>query len=47
MKLGQIGVVSGDTAKQMGSVYGIDVAIMGSVLIYNVDPTISENIKSH
>jgi tetratricopeptide (TPR) repeat protein len=46
MKLGQIGVVSGDTAKEMGSVYGIDVAIMGSVLIYNVDPNISENIKS-
>ena len=46
MKLGQIGIVSGDTAKQMGSVYGIDVAIMGSVLIYNVDPSISENIKT-
>ncbi len=46
MKLGQIGVVSGNTAKQMGSVYGIDVAIMGSVLLYNVDATSSEGTKS-
>jgi len=46
MKLGQIGVVSGTTAKQMGRVYGIDVAIMGSVLLYNVDTTRSEGTKS-
>lgn len=46
MKLGQMGVVSGNTAKQMGSVYGIDVAIMGSVLLYNVDGTTSEGTKS-
>ncbi len=46
MKLGQIGVVSGNTAKQMGSVYGIDVAIMGSVLLYNVDANSSEGTKS-
>ena len=46
MKLGQIGVVSGNTAKQMGKVYGIDVAIMGSVLLYNVDSTSSDGFKS-
>ena len=46
MKLGQIGVVSGNTAKQMGSVYGIDIAIMGSVLLYKVDSIISDGIKS-
>jgi len=46
MKLGQIGVVSGNTAKQMGRVYGIDVAIMGSVLLFNVDSTSSEGTKS-
>lgn len=46
MKLGQIGVVSGNTAKQMGRVYGIDVAIMGSVLLYKVDSTTSDGIKS-
>lgn len=46
MKLGQIGVVSGNTAKQMGKVYGIDVAIMGSVLLYNVDSTSSDGTKS-
>lgn len=46
MKLGQIGVVSGNTATQMGRVYGIDVAIMGSVLLYNVDSTLSEGTKS-
>jgi len=46
MKLGQIGVVSGNTAKQMGRVYGIDVAIMGSVLLFNVDSASSEGTKS-
>lgn len=46
MKLGQIGVVSGNTAKQMGRVYGIDVAIMGSVLLYKVDSSVSDGIKS-
>lgn len=46
MKLGQIGVVSGNTAKQMGRVYGIDVAIMGSVLLYKVDSTASDGLKS-
>ena len=46
MKLGQIGVVSGNTAKQMGRVYGIDVAIMGSVLLYNVDSNSSDGTKS-
>ena len=45
MKLGQIGVVSGNTAKQMGKVYGIDVAIMGSVLLYNVDSTSSDGTQ--
>ncbi|MGD8368974.1 MAG: tetratricopeptide repeat protein, partial [Desulfobacterales bacterium] len=37
MKLGQIGVVSAASAKEMGRVYGIDVAIMGSVLLFKVD----------
>jgi len=46
MKLGQIGVVSGNTAKQMGRVYGIDVAIMGSVLLFKVDSNTSDGIKS-
>ncbi|MDP2646951.1 MAG: CsgG/HfaB family protein [Desulfobacterales bacterium] len=46
MKLGQIGVVSSNTAKEMGRVYGIDVAIMGSVLLYKVDTSISDGTKS-
>jgi len=46
MKLGQIGVVSANSAKEMGRVYGIDVAIMGSVLLYKVDTTISHGTKS-
>ncbi len=46
MKLGQIGVVSASSAKEMGRVYGIDVAIMGSVLLYKVDTTISHGTKS-
>ena len=46
MKLGQIGVVSGTTAKQMGKVYGIDMAIMGSVLLYVVDSSTSDGTKT-
>jgi len=46
MQLGQIGVVSSDSAKEMGRVYGIDVAIMGSVLLFKVDATSSEGIKT-
>lgn len=37
MKLGQIGVVSEETAKEMGRIHGIDYAIMGSVLLFKVD----------
>merc|ERR1711879_1006757 len=46
MKLGQIGVVSEDTAKEMGRLYGIDVAIMGSVLLFKVDETKSERAET-
>lgn len=46
MKLGQIGIVSGETAKEMGRVYGIDVAIMGSVLLFKVDSSNSEGVKT-
>jgi len=44
MKLGQIGVVSESSAQEMGRLYGIDTAIMGSVLLYKVDT--SESISS-
>lgn len=46
MKLGQIGVVSEDTAKEMGRIYGIDVAIMGSVLMFKVDESGSESAQT-
>ncbi len=46
MKLGQIGVVSGNSAREIGRIYGIDVAIMGSVLLYKVDSTSSEGTKT-
>ncbi|MBW2340254.1 MAG: hypothetical protein JRF50_07900 [Deltaproteobacteria bacterium] len=46
MKLGQIGVVSEQTAKEMGRVYGIDVAVMGSVLRYNVESSIYSDTKA-
>jgi len=46
MKLGQIGVVSSNTAQEMGRVYGIDVAIMGSVLRYNVDSSSYSDTKA-
>jgi len=44
MKLGQIGVVSESSAQEMGRLYGINTAIMGSVLLYKVDT--SESISS-
>ena len=46
MKLGQIGVVSSDSAQEMGRVYGIDVAIMGSVLLFKVDSSASKGSKT-
>ncbi len=46
MKLGQIGVVSANSAKEMGRVYGIDVAIMGSVLLFKVDANSAEGTKT-
>jgi curli biogenesis system outer membrane secretion channel CsgG len=46
MKLGQIGVVSSQNAKEMGRVYGIDVMVMGSVLRYNVDSTSYSDTKT-
>jgi tetratricopeptide (TPR) repeat protein len=46
MKLGQIGVVSSNSAKEMGRVYGIDVAIMGSVLLYKVDNSSAKGTKT-
>lgn len=46
MKLGQIGVVSESTAKEMGRVYGIDFAIMGSVLLYKVDENTAKSTKT-
>jgi len=39
MKLGQIGVVSESSVLEMGRIHGIDIAIMGSVLLYKVDST--------
>ncbi len=46
MKLGQIGVVSESSAQEMGRIYGIDVAIMGSVLLYKVDASQSISSKT-
>lgn len=46
MKLGQVGIVAQESAKEMGQMYGIDVAIMGSVLIYNVDSISSKGQKT-
>ncbi len=46
MKLGQIGVVSANSAKEIGRVYGIDVAIMGSVLLFKVDSISSQGTKT-
>jgi tetratricopeptide (TPR) repeat protein len=46
MKLGQIGVVSSNSAKEMGRVYGIDVAIMGSVLLFKVDSSSAKGTKT-
>ncbi len=46
MQLGQSGVVSQNSAKEMGRVYGIDVAIMGSVLLFKVDASTADGAKT-
>ncbi|MDM8553269.1 CsgG/HfaB family protein [Desulfococcaceae bacterium HSG7] len=46
MQPGQIGVVSQNNAKEMGRLYGIDVAIMGSVLLFKVDSSTTESAKT-
>ncbi len=45
MKLGQTGMITEHT-KRMGDLYGIDVAIMGSVLKYHVEKSVSQSTKS-
>lgn len=46
MKLAQIGLVSESDSQEIGKIYGIDIAIMGSVLRYRVDQTDSTNRKT-
>jgi tetratricopeptide (TPR) repeat protein len=46
MKLAQIGVVSENDSQEMGKIYGIDTAIMGSVLRYRVDQIDNVNRKT-
>lgn len=46
MKLGQMGVISESSAKEMGRVHGIDFAIMGSVLLYKVDGKTESSTKT-
>ncbi|WP_339723245.1 CsgG/HfaB family protein [uncultured Paraglaciecola sp.] len=46
MKLGQMGVISESSAKEMGRVHGIDYAIMGSVLLYKVDGKTESSTKT-
>lgn len=46
MKLGQIGVINPDSTQQMGKVYGINVAIMGSVLLYKVESYLTKGQKT-
>jgi tetratricopeptide (TPR) repeat protein len=46
MKPGQIGGVSSDATRNVGRIHGIDVAVMGSVLRYNVDSTRYSDTKS-
>jgi len=46
MKLAQIGLVSESDTQEIGKIYGIDTAIMGSVLRYRVDKTESANRKT-
>lgn len=46
LKLAQIGVVSENATKELGTIYGIDIAIMGSVLRYAVDSSESQSSKT-
>lgn len=46
MKLGQVGVISELEAKEMGRLYGIDIGIMGSVMLFKVDESKSESTET-
>lgn len=46
MQLGQTGVVSENTAQHMGAVQGVDTAIQGNVMLYNVESTQTKNLKT-
>ncbi|MBZ9613409.1 CsgG/HfaB family protein [Rheinheimera maricola] len=46
MKIGQSSTISETAAKEMGKNYGIDYAIIGSVLLYRVDESTSTSSKS-
>jgi tetratricopeptide (TPR) repeat protein len=46
MNLGHTGIVSPKTAEKIGSAYGIDVAVMGTILRYNVDYTNYSDTKT-
>jgi tetratricopeptide (TPR) repeat protein len=46
IKQGKIGVESSKTAREMGRVYGIDVAVTGNVLRYNVDSNSYSDTKT-
>ena len=46
LKQGQKDLTSAKTTEEMSRVYGIDVAVMGSVLRYNVDTTSYSDIKT-
>jgi hypothetical protein len=46
MQLGQTGVVSENTAQAMGTVQGVDTAIQGNVMLYNVESTQTKNLKT-
>lgn len=46
MKLGQAGIVSEEDAQEMGRVHGIDFAIMGNILLYQVETTESESSRT-
>ena len=46
MKLGQVGVIGENAAKEMGRLYGIDISIMGSVMLFKVDKSTSESTET-
>ncbi|UZP66193.1 CsgG/HfaB family protein [Desulfovibrio mangrovi] len=45
MQLGQVGALNAETSKEMGNLYGVDLAVMGNTLAYRSENTVVQSSK--